>query len=125
MKFDRDSIQISDDRLAQLMERFTPLYRKSGTNDIHRIEIPDLRNTAFTWGPKLLDTVNVTPVRTITTSHSCAYYGFFKPSIAEVLAHVKDDGSDWGDAFFIEMEDVGTYGCGGGHYATTQFVRIV
>jgi hypothetical protein len=49
---------------------------------------------------------------------------FFKPSIAEVLAEVEDDGTDWGDAFYIDIDQVEPLASGEGHIATTHFVRI-
>jgi hypothetical protein len=123
-QYDDHKRSISDERLAELMLRFTPLYRAEGEQDVWKIEIPDLRNTAFTWSPKLTEKVNFEPIRAEFTSHGCGYYGFFKPSIAEVLSHVEDNGNDWGNAFVIAMESVDVYGCGGGHQAVTYFGNI-
>lgn len=115
---------ISDERLAELMKRFTPLYRSKDELDFWKIELPDLRKVAFTWAPKLVEKVTFEPIRTEFTSHGCGYYGFFKPSIAEVLAHVEDDGEEWGNAFCIALESVEVFGCGEGHRAVTYFGNI-
>ena len=116
---------ITEERLEELMTRFKPLYRKEGKKKLWTMEIPHLRRMAFTWCPVLLEKLkSYTPVKTIQTRHECGYYGFFKPSIAEVLAHVVDDGTDWGNGFFIEMDSVFSHSSGEYQYANTQFVRI-
>ena len=49
----------------------------------------DLFGIAYTWDPKPAGKAkDVKPLCDITTYHTYGYYGFFKPSIAEVLAQI-------------------------------------
>jgi hypothetical protein len=54
------------------------------------VDCPDLVSTAYTWDPKFKDEVlpELKVLQTIRTYHGYGYYGFFKPSIAEVLAQI-------------------------------------
>lgn len=116
---------INEEELTKRLSLFTPLYRDRETGVVHRIEIPDLRTVAFTWDPALLEAVEFTPVRTIRTHHYCSYYGFFKPSIEEVLAQVPDDIPEGVNAFYIDMEtELGIFREANGHLATTIFGTI-
>lgn len=48
-----------------------------------------LEDIAFLWSPVLGEPVRgLAKLATISTYHSCAYHGFFKPSIEEVLAQI-------------------------------------
>jgi hypothetical protein len=114
---------INEEELHRRLALFTPLYRDNGV--VHRIKIPDLCVDAFTWDPDLLEAVEFTPVTTIQTHHYCAFYGFFKPSIEEVLAQVPDDIPEGVNAFYIDMTaDLGIFREGNGHLATTIFGTI-
>jgi hypothetical protein len=110
-ELDRDRLEITDERLMKLVERVTPLIMID--RQLHRFDFPKtiehLRRTSFIWDP-----TNLTPVKDQnivdefgsitewatesfrelsrgTTHHTCGYYGFFKPTIAEVLAQMPDD----------------------------------
>lgn len=86
----RSALEISDLMLAERLSKVRPLILSDGEHFL--FDLPDPRNTAFTWAP-----VNVRPakkhraVSKFRTLHSCGFYGFFKPSIAEVLAQLPDD----------------------------------
>ena len=111
---------IDDAELKRLVSLFTPLFRRDDV--VYRLEIPDLRLVAFTWDPKFLEPVDFSPVTTLKTHHGCSYYGFFKPSIAEVLAQIPDDIPKGVNAFYIDMEaELGIFHEGDGHLATTVF----
>ncbi|MDR3549135.1 MAG: hypothetical protein P4M11_12900 [Candidatus Pacebacteria bacterium] len=59
----------------------------------HLFEIKrvDLRRTSFLWNPRPRCRVdNLQPICDITTYHTFGYVGFFKPSIAEVLAQIPE-----------------------------------
>ena len=122
--------EISDERLHELLRRFTPLVLVDGK--LHRIEQVDPRTIAFAWDPVLLDEVVVTTeVSRIRTNHYCAYYGFFKPSIAEVLAQIPPQVEEKANAFYIvtdaddrSPDEIAIYENGSGHRATTVFVAI-
>ncbi len=57
------------------------------------IENCDIVNESFTWSPKFDESRELAPMKPLvdfTTYHSYGYYGFFKPSIAEVLAQIPE-----------------------------------
>ncbi|MFA6570038.1 MAG: hypothetical protein WCT77_02245 [Bacteroidota bacterium] len=60
------------------------------------------RTVVFTWDPKP-DTVaeGLKPLLDIRTYHAFAFYGFFKPTIAEVIAQIPNDILDQVVAFEI------------------------
>lgn len=61
-------------------------------NNLQFIKPVDLERVAFTWDPKPVKKAKgLTELFRQTTYHHCNYYGFFKPSIAEVLAQIPED----------------------------------
>jgi hypothetical protein len=107
--------EISDELLAEMAAHITPLM-KSGTENPNYFTISnlpeELRNVSFLWGAKpgeavgrfdVLDSVD------IMTFHRWGYYGFFKPSIAEVMACVHAFVSDWKEVkyFYLNSEYMG------------------
>lgn len=102
---------ISNERLAELSARIKPVVRfavgEEGLFPDKRgvpyfIEDVDPRKTAFTWDPKpTTQAEGLQPIRDVITYHTWAYYGFFKPSIAEVLARIPADLVDRVTAFEI------------------------
>jgi len=120
-----DSVpEISEDRLAKLIKKIKPLIMKG--DKLYRFKLPDLRRTAFTWEPKNLKMMKGEFVikKTIKTNHSCGYHAFFKPSIAEVLAHIPEEAdisAEYGKYFYIEPGYVDIFQSGSGHRATTHF----
>ena len=91
--------KISDTRLKQLAKKIRPVVRgPNGT--LHYIKPVNLKETAFTWDPDLAEeAISPTLIATIRTLHTYGYHGFFKPSIAEVLAQIPLDLLDSVDAF--------------------------
>lgn len=82
-----ERLEISDERLEELARRIKPVVRCDG--DLYYILDVDLRNVAFTWDPKLKERAEgLEELVRIRTYHIWNYYGFFKPSIAEVLAQI-------------------------------------
>lgn len=109
---------ITDERLAELVARIKPIVRMeriitedlkfedgakgfrmrpdpSGklqpwqTGELYYIEPVDPRGVAFSWDPIPTEkAMGLKPVRDIQTYHTFGYHGFFKPSIAEVLAMI-------------------------------------
>lgn len=120
---DRAKLEISDDLLEDRSRRIVPLVKKDGK--LYRIEQPHLRNTAYTWEPKLLKQVeDYQELFTSKTMHSCGYHAFFKPSIAEVLAQA-DVIEPWANGFYIMNErEIDMCTEGEGHIATVMWVRI-
>ena len=142
-ELDRDRLKITDERLLELIQRVTPLLMRGG--QLHRFDHPktilDMRKTSYIWDPK-----NVTPVNDKmlfdehggiaeyakesfrelargTTQHSCGYYGFFKPSIAEVLAQMPDD--ELITAFYIDEDHVSILYDGEGHLTNVYWMTNV
>lgn len=48
-------------------------------------------NQSYPWNSKRVKEANLVEVTRITTYHTWGYYGFFKPSVAEVLQQIPDD----------------------------------
>ena len=82
--------QITDERLAELAERIKPVIRK---NDVlYSIKPVDLRKIAFIWDPtEDGEAPALESIGEIRTYHKFGHPGFFKPSIAEVLAMIPDE----------------------------------
>jgi len=76
--------EITEEKLNKLIQKIPPVIRKD--NKLYLIELPDLRNTAYTWEPKITKEYgDLEEVTRIKTHHYCGYYGFFKPSIFLIL----------------------------------------
>lgn len=83
--------EITEERLKELAKRIRPVVRNRN-NALAYIKPCDLRKVAFTWDPKITRKAdNLVKHATIKTLHTWAYYGMFKPSIAEVLAQIPED----------------------------------
>ncbi len=97
--------EISDQELHARYERIKPVVRyaemrmggksrleEHAEGDHYHIEDVDLRRTAFTWAPKPTTRApGLIELDTIATHHTYGYQGFFKPSIAEVLAQIPEE----------------------------------
>lgn len=124
-RHDADAIKIDDKMLADRLSRYTPLIRRGGV--IYRFAIPDPRHIAFTMEPKNMEPVEVIDEITVAPSHhGCAYYGFFKPSIAEALAQLPTDPAvrDRANAFYLDTDHIIISRCGGGQLVRAHWVRI-
>ena len=99
-----EKLKISDERLEQLCAKIKPVVRyatvsyggkstceRHSEGDLYYIEDVNPRNVAFTWDPKPKDeAIGLKELSQIKTFHTYGYQGFFKPSIAEVLAQIPD-----------------------------------
>lgn len=102
--------EISDERLSELLGRFTALTKKD--DQYFAIAPVDPRRVAFTWDPKPVgDAIRRIEYKGwIRTYHNWGYYGFFKPSLAEVLAQISPywledvEGSPRANAFWLDPE---------------------
>ena len=82
--------EISDERIKELCATIKPLVRVDG--ELCFIEMPHPRDVSFIWDPMITGKVSgIQTIAEITTYHTYAYYGFFKPSIAEVLAQIPEE----------------------------------
>lgn len=119
--------------IEQLATRIKPVveFRDLGKCYIEEVNLFDV---AYTWAPfPTTRAEDIKPLCFITTYHAWAYYGFFKPSIAEVLAQVPEELLEIVVAFEIVQspetaEDLNKYPDAfdaGYHVATTQlYVRL-
>jgi len=92
--------EISDEQVEEMLASMKPLYKVNHVRfraiDIDNV---DRRRTAYQWDPLLsypvkvyLDSLNS---RVIPTFHTYGYYGFFKPSLAEVCACIRSYVPNW------------------------------
>lgn len=82
--------QLSAEELAARLDRIKPVLEDA--DGLYYIEPVSPKGVAFTWEPKpTCDALDIEPLCVIRTLHSYGYYGFFKPSIAEVLAQIPAD----------------------------------
>lgn len=84
--------EISDSLLADRATMVEPLVDRDGQL-WHILPIGELRSVSFTWSEDWTRTMDsdLVPAKQVRTLHTFGYYGFFKPSIAEVLAQAPDD----------------------------------
>ena len=93
--------EVSEDRIRELAERIKPVVQFARKGKCY-IKPVDLFNVAYTWSPESAEVVTgLKPLCDITTYHTFDYYGFFKPSIAEVLAQIPAEHLDKVIAFEI------------------------
>ncbi|MEK7628729.1 MAG: hypothetical protein AAB421_04930 [Patescibacteria group bacterium] len=103
--------KVPEKRIRELGERIKPVIRfakgakglfRSDEGHPHYIKPVDLFGVAYTWNPKPAERAKgLKPVCDITTYHGFAYHGFFKPSVAEVLAQIPKEHLDSVVAFEI------------------------
>lgn len=88
--------EITDVRLKQLYSRIKPVMKKAGSGELYWLrEFSDdeLRHVAYTWGDNFDRRVpdgTIAPIKgkDFRCLHRYGFQGFFKPSIAEVLAQI-------------------------------------
>jgi hypothetical protein len=80
---------VSREAILELGKRIKPVIDFGGSYGKCYIEPVDLFTIAYTWDPKRArKAVGLEQICDITTYHTWAYYGFFKPTISEVLAQI-------------------------------------
>lgn len=91
--------EITDGNLTLLSRKIRPLVLKDG--ELMCIEMPDLRHEAFSWTPTITEpATDIVEIAKIRTLHRYGYYGFFKPSVAEVIAQIPEEWIERTVAFF-------------------------
>ena len=115
---------ISDERLDHLNARYAPLVFKDGV--FHRIQTPDFRKVAYTYDPKLLDQVEFKELYRSQAVFPCGYYGFFKPSISEVLCQIPEQLmiTMAANAYYIDLGSVKVFTSGEAQLAEVVWGRI-
>lgn len=78
---------ITDEALETALRIVRPLQTRKGR--LHWLALCDPRNEAFTWEENVIGYANnLQEHRRVETWHTFGFYGFFKPSLAECLAHI-------------------------------------
>ena len=78
--------EVPKEQIVLLAKRIKPVY---DFGHKHYIKPVDLFSVAYTWEPKKAKrVVGLKALCDIRTYHGFGYHGFFKPSIAEVLAQI-------------------------------------
>jgi hypothetical protein len=115
---------ISDEELARLQTFIKPLTKKG--DELWSIHPVDARQHSYTWDPKPLEKMeDLVLVTSVKTSHTCGYYGFVKPSIAEVLCQLPRELTEGNEElWYVTLtSDAVIHKCGGGHRCTTAIYR--
>lgn len=102
---------IDDELLGRMLEQITPVLRVRVPGRMyHRfreilIEGVNRRDTAYIWEPALGRPVRVygdgVNRREIITFHTWAHYGFFKPTLAEVMGCINQFVPDWSPIRYV------------------------
>lgn len=85
--------KISSVVLHELARRIKPVisFLKDGVSTRYYIKEVSLSSVAYTWDPVKTEVAEeLVVLGQIITYHTYGYYGFFKPSIAEVLAQIPE-----------------------------------
>lgn len=103
--------KVPEEHIRELADKIKPVVRfahgaegpfLSAKGFPYYIEPVDLFRIAYAWDPKPTEeATQFKPICDITTFHTYAYYGFFKPTIAEVLSQIPDEYLDTVIAFEI------------------------
>ncbi len=98
--------EISDERLTQLIAKIKPVFEEDGK--FYWMNLPDNvhpRRTAFTWIATKGEEAQLEPLSIVGSKFvvlvKWGYYGFFKPSFAEVFSQIPDQVLEEFDAFTI------------------------
>jgi len=93
--------EVSKQYIIELAERIKPVVQFAFGGKCY-IKPVDLFKIAYTWDPVAADkATGLKLLCDITTYHTYGYHGFFKPSIAEVLAQIPAEHLDKVVAFEI------------------------
>lgn len=115
---------ITDEKIAEMLKDMRPVASKDGK--LWYIKPVDPRTVGYTWDPKLVrEATRLREVYRLHTFHTWAFYGFFKPTVAEVLAQVQhrfDMGYRW-NAFetFMHLDGMQAVVDDNHHIATSVF----
>lgn len=82
--------KLPDEEFQRRQERIRPLVRDQDW--LYYIEPVDSWKVAFEWDPKRKDHAEeLREVARIQTFHTFGYYGFFKPTVGEVLSQIPEE----------------------------------
>lgn len=121
--------EISDKALFAFAGAFTHLVGRDGVYSAveHDLTTKALRNTSCIWDPTITGARHILPGEQAQVPFyvSCGYYGFFKPSIAEVAAcaPIEDLQARGFNAFYI-ADHVEILKSGSFQRATAIFVKV-
>jgi len=81
---------ITDEALKAALQIVRPLQTRKGK--LHWLAMSDPRHEAFTWEENVIGFANnLQEHRRVETWHTFNFHGFFKPTLAECLAHITSD----------------------------------
>lgn len=112
---------ITDEQLIALMEKVVPVVYHVGKHFL--IQEVDARRMSYLWSPKHTKEVSFEHLVKVEVDFPCGYYGFFKPSIAEVLAWFPHENSEGINSFCIENDVIDIYESGEFQRAEVIFGR--
>lgn len=98
---------LTDDELLARYKRIKPIVSYQELYYyLKRYDVNMMRNQSYIWNLErnIRNQVDMTDAKTIAEFpcyHTYAYYGFFKPSIAEVLEQFPDDYLEEANAFYM------------------------
>lgn len=98
---------LPDEELLRRYSRIKPIvYYQKLYYYLKRYNVDKMRNCSYIWDLErdIRDEVDMTDAKTILEFpcyHTYGYYGFFKPSIAEVLQQFPDDVLEEANAFYM------------------------
>lgn len=103
--------ELETPRLLELAAKIKPVYRPRDSDLYyladHELTVKYLRGTAFLWSPKPgKKAEGLNAIDRFKSYHSYAYYGFFKPDIAETLAQIPAEYLDRVVAFELTEVDL-------------------
>lgn len=83
--------EISQRRLERLIARVRPVAREEGVLRFLSVPPSDPRTTAFPWNAEPAEeATHLEVLQVVKTLHTYSYYGFFKPSFAEVFSQMPE-----------------------------------
>jgi hypothetical protein len=120
---DRSLLKIDPKTLRERLARVKPLILRE--DRLYSFDIPG-PEVAFNISPvNLVEYEHDRGYHEVTrsfTQHTCAYYGFFKPSLKEVMAQMPDDPGI--NAFYLDGNSVAILHDGEGHICTCHWLTL-
>ena len=108
--------EITDAQIVEMLYVMWPVHKFTG-DDEYRLIAPsgiDFRSQSYPWVDRphgrAVGLGNRNHIGTILTMHTWAYYGFFKPTLAEVLAFIRRDVKDWERVRFFHVDGLEVVG---------------
>ena len=94
-------MELTDDEIALMLAAMKPIVHRDGKKYfIEPVDVANAKRKDFVFGATLAEEATVpTEIAKIFTLHTYEYYGFFKPSLEEVLTMIPPNMLDTAKAF--------------------------